>query len=89
MKKCTACAFSSTRKDRRPKKCTIPPMACSIDCHAVGGAGGGLAGSKGAPVRSETGHHTQCIQLHFLSMPLSSQLQSLVLIVSAAQLLTA
>ena len=24
MKKCMACAFSSTRKDRRPKKCTTP-----------------------------------------------------------------
>ena len=49
MKKCTACAFSSTRKDRRPKKCTIPLMACSMDCHALGGGGGGLAASKGAP----------------------------------------
>ena len=52
MKKCTACAFSSTKKDRRPKKCTIPLMACSMDCHALGGGGGGLAGSKGAPAQS-------------------------------------
>lgn len=50
MKKCTACAFSSTRKDSRPKKCTMPPMACSMACHVVGGAGGGFAGSNGAPV---------------------------------------
>ena len=89
MKKCTACAFSSTRKDRRPKKWTIPPMACSIDCHAVGGGGSGLAASKGAPVHTGTGHHIPRIQLHFLHMPLSSQSQSLVPIVSAAQLLTA
>ena len=60
MKKCTACAFSSTRKDRRPKKWTIPLIPCSMDCHALGGGGGGLAASKGAP-----GHYvTLSRQLH-------------------------
>lgn len=52
MKKCTACAFSSTRNDRRPKKCTTPEMACSIACHALGGCGGpcGSFGSQGPPM---------------------------------------
>ena len=40
MKKWKAWAFSSTRKDMRPKKWTTPPMAWSMLCHAVGGWGG-------------------------------------------------
>ena len=49
MKKCMACAFSSTKKESRPKKCTTPEMACSIDCQADGGAGGGFWASNGGP----------------------------------------
>ena len=47
MKKCTACAFSSTKKDRRPKKPTTLEMATNMDCQPLGGGGGGLAGSYG------------------------------------------
>jgi len=53
-KKCTACAFSSTRKDRRPKKCTTPPIMCSIACHELGGAGGPSAPPKAPPANAET-----------------------------------
>ena len=59
MKKWTACAFSSTRKDRRPKKWTMPPMACNMACQAVGGAGGGFAASNGAPVTALI-RHAKC-----------------------------
>lgn len=63
MKKCTACAFSSTRKDRRPKKCTMPPIACSMACHALGGGGGGLAGSNGAPAHKTDNVSTKTVYM--------------------------
>ena len=40
MRKWKACAFSSTRKESRPKKWTTPPIACSMCCQADGGCGG-------------------------------------------------
>ena len=48
MKKCTAWAFSSTKKERRPKKCMTPPMPCSRCCQAEGGCGGGASGLWGS-----------------------------------------
>ena len=47
-KKCTAWAFSSTRKESLPKKCMTPPTTCSMCCHADGGCGGGALGSVGS-----------------------------------------
>ena len=52
MKKWKAWAFSSTRKERRPKKPTTPDMACSMCCHPVGGGGGPL-GSGMPPARAQ------------------------------------
>jgi hypothetical protein len=48
MKKWTAWAFSSTRKDSRPKNCITPFIPDIKVCQAVGGAGGmALSGPKG------------------------------------------
>jgi len=55
MKKCTACVFSSTRKEMRLKKPTTPCRPRSIASHALGGRGiiaAGSLGSSGRPSAS-------------------------------------
>ena len=63
MKKCTACVFSSTRKEMRLKKVTTPCRPRSIDSHALGGrAAAGSLGSRGRPsvlARSNQPHQSR------------------------------